>query len=223
MKVDSIMIAEGDNESPGEVKLERIASSSDSGITPDSYAVSVNDIDDADEMLIKESNSWVRKTASKLFEYVKTKLGISDSGDTNTFLNAHGDFASINMPLLIKEINGVMFDRTNHCVSIGSDSGKGMLLLAPYNAVEILLVLSGNCECKYGWCAPEATLSTVMTNDSLRGQTSVSSATASGDRSHLLRRANGNYSSKYSMIYIMPSSFQPESLKVMSIQIVTWL
>lgn len=53
---------------------------------------------DADLIITKEdgANAWVKKTASKLWDYIKGKIGISNGGSANKFLNEQGTFTVVN-------------------------------------------------------------------------------------------------------------------------------
>ena len=91
--VDQIMVAEGSESSPGteDVTLESVTPES-SGFDPDSLSTSTNDTVDADLFITKESGTWVKKAASYVWNYIKTKLGISNSG--STFLRKDGTWAT---------------------------------------------------------------------------------------------------------------------------------
>lgn len=73
---DKIMVASGDSEHPGteEVSFETIPSHGDSGFNPDNLSVSTNTPSDADEIITKESSTWYRKTFSKVWDYIKSKI-----------------------------------------------------------------------------------------------------------------------------------------------------
>lgn len=63
----------------------------------DGLTLSTNDIGNDDVVVTKENNgSWVKKTASKLWDYIKGKIGISNGGSANKFLNERGTFTVVN-------------------------------------------------------------------------------------------------------------------------------
>ena len=55
----------------------------------DGLTLSTNDMGDDDLIVSKENggSAWVKKTAVKLWNYVKTKLGISAQGSTGKYLD----------------------------------------------------------------------------------------------------------------------------------------
>ncbi len=67
------------------------------GFNPDSLSASTNTPVDADLIITKESNTWVKKTFSKVWDYIKSKIGINNSqGSANKFLNEKGTFTVVN-------------------------------------------------------------------------------------------------------------------------------
>lgn len=48
---------------------------------------------DNDVIITKESSTWYKKAFSKIWDYIKAKLGINASGATNKVLNEKGQFA----------------------------------------------------------------------------------------------------------------------------------
>lgn len=68
------------------------------GTDLDSLDSSTNDMADADLIVSKETGgtAWVKKTASKLWDYIKGKIGISNGGSANKFLNEQGTFTVVN-------------------------------------------------------------------------------------------------------------------------------
>lgn len=92
--VEQIMVADGDGDNPDveEVKYENIHDGGGGGTNLDSLPDSTNDISDTDLIVSKENNGWVKKTALKIWNYVKTKLGISDQGSTGKYLDEQGNF-----------------------------------------------------------------------------------------------------------------------------------
>lgn len=92
---EQIMVAEGNEESPGtdNVKLEDV-SKSEGGTNLDSLSDSSNDIDDSDLIVSKEDDTnWVKKTASKVWDYIKSKLDIGTTAD-GTYLNKAGQWST---------------------------------------------------------------------------------------------------------------------------------
>lgn len=92
---EQIMVAEGNEESPGtdNVKLEDV-SKSEGGTNLDSLPDSSNDIDDSDLIVSKEDDiNWVKKTASKVWDYIKSKLDIGTTAD-GTYLNKAGQWST---------------------------------------------------------------------------------------------------------------------------------
>ena len=92
---DQIMVATGDAEHPGveEVTLENIpdhGGSFNPDVLPDSTNVSV----DNDLIITREGTTWYKKAVSKIWDYIKTKLGISSSGSTSKYLNEKGQFTT---------------------------------------------------------------------------------------------------------------------------------
>lgn len=94
--VEQIMVAEGDDLSPGteDVKLEDVEQDGSGGFDPSSLSVSTNTPADADEIVTGESGTWFRKAFSKIWDYIKTKLGISSQGSTGKYLNEQGNFTT---------------------------------------------------------------------------------------------------------------------------------
>lgn len=92
--VDQIMVAEGDELSPGteEVKYESVSGGGGGGYDPDSLPDSTTDTGDNDLFITKESGGWVKKSALRIWNYIKSKLGIASSG--NTFLRKDGAWAT---------------------------------------------------------------------------------------------------------------------------------
>lgn len=67
------------------------------GFDPDSLSASTNTPADADLIITKESNTWVKKTFAKVWDYIKSKIGINNSqGSANKFLNEQGTFTTVN-------------------------------------------------------------------------------------------------------------------------------
>ena len=62
----------------------------------DGLTLSTNDMGDDDLIVSKEDggSSWVKKTADKVWGYVKTKLGISAQGSAGNYLNEQGTFST---------------------------------------------------------------------------------------------------------------------------------
>lgn len=95
--VDQIMVAEGSDVSPGteDVKLENVShEGGGGGFDPSSLDVSTNVPADADEIVTGESGTWYRKAFSKVWNYIKTKIGISSQGDAGKYLNEQGEFTT---------------------------------------------------------------------------------------------------------------------------------
>lgn len=96
--VDQIMVAEGSKTSPGteDVKLENVSheGGGGGGFDPSSLDVSTNVPADADEIVTGESGTWYRKAFSKVWNYIKTKIGISSQGDAGKYLNEQGIFTT---------------------------------------------------------------------------------------------------------------------------------
>lgn len=95
--VEQIMVADGDGDNPDveEVKYETVHDGGGGGGTNlDSLPDSTNDISDEDLIVSKENDGWVKKTALKIWNYVKTKLGISAQGSTGKYLDEQGNFTT---------------------------------------------------------------------------------------------------------------------------------
>lgn len=95
--VEQIMVADGDGDNPDveEVKYENIHDGGGGGTNLDSLPDSTNNISDSDLIVSKENNvGWVKKTALYIWNYVKTKLGISDQGSTGKYLDEQGNFTT---------------------------------------------------------------------------------------------------------------------------------
>ena len=67
---------------PEEVEFETIPSGGGSSFDPNTLPVSTNTPADANEIITSESGTWYRKAFSKVWDYIKSKIGIADSGDT---------------------------------------------------------------------------------------------------------------------------------------------
>lgn len=74
---------------------------------------------DADLIITKEdgANAWVKKTASKLWDYIKGKIGISNGGSANKFLNERGTFTVVNSG----KVYDVEMDSTNENMTLTED------------------------------------------------------------------------------------------------------
>lgn len=96
--VDQIMVAEGSETSPGteDVKLENVSheGGGGGGFDPSSLDASTNTPVDTDEIVTGESGTWYRKAFSKVWAYIKTKIGISSQGDADKYLNEQGEFTT---------------------------------------------------------------------------------------------------------------------------------
>lgn len=66
------------------------------GFNPDSLSDSTNTPADADNIITSESGTWYKKAFSKVWDYIKTKIGISAQGSANKFLNEQGTFTVVN-------------------------------------------------------------------------------------------------------------------------------
>lgn len=68
---------------PEEVEFETIPSGGGgSSFDPNTLPVSTNTPADANEIITSESGTWYRKAFSKVWDYIKSKIGIANSGDT---------------------------------------------------------------------------------------------------------------------------------------------
>lgn len=94
--VDQIMVAAGSEENPGteDVSLENISPYSAGGFNPDDLPDSTANTVDNDLFVSKESGGWVKKNATKIWNYIKTKLGITSSGSTGKYLNEQGGWST---------------------------------------------------------------------------------------------------------------------------------
>lgn len=74
---------------------------------------------DADLIITKEdgATAWVKKTASKLWDYIKGKIGISNGGSANKFLNEQGTFTVVNSG----KVYDVEMDSTNENMTLTED------------------------------------------------------------------------------------------------------
>lgn len=62
----------------------------------DIYEDSTNDIVDADKIVTREDadGTWYKKTFSKVWDYIKSKIGISAQGSTGKYLDEQGNFTT---------------------------------------------------------------------------------------------------------------------------------
>lgn len=92
--IDQIMVANGDSTQTKSIEFEKISDSEvqlELSSLSDSTATPV----DTDLIISKESGGWVKKTFAKMWDWIKTKLGIYSSGSTGKYLNEQGDFTNI--------------------------------------------------------------------------------------------------------------------------------
>ena len=90
--VEQIMVADGDGDNPDveEVKYESIHDGG-GGTNLDSLPDSTNDISDTDLIVSKENDSWVKKTALKIWNYISGKFDFGS--DTTKYLRNDGTWA----------------------------------------------------------------------------------------------------------------------------------
>lgn len=69
---------------------------STTGFNPDNLNTSTNTPTDNDVIITKESSTWYVKAFSKVWDYIKSKIGISSQGSANKFLNEQGTFTTVN-------------------------------------------------------------------------------------------------------------------------------
>ena len=82
----------------GDPNIQRtVPPSPSSGFDPDNLSTSTNTPVDANLFITKESSTWYVKAFSKVWDYIKSKIGIDNSqGSTNKFLNEQGTFTVVN-------------------------------------------------------------------------------------------------------------------------------
>lgn len=114
---NEIMVASGgDEQHPGEPTIENIPGGGSQGgvtgvkgnaestyrdgnvnITQDNIVddTSTNNISDSDVFITKEGNTWYKKTFAKAWDYIKGKIGISEQGSNNKYLDEQGNFTDV--------------------------------------------------------------------------------------------------------------------------------
>ena len=82
----------------GDPNIQRtVPPSPSSGFDPDNLSTSTNTPVDANLFITKESSTWYVKAFSKVWDYIKSKIGIDNSqGSANKFLNEQGTFTVVN-------------------------------------------------------------------------------------------------------------------------------
>lgn len=84
-----------------------LPSPSGGGVNLDDLPASTSDPTDNELVATREANGWVKKTFEKVWNYIKTKLGISSQGSTGKYLNEQGRFTT--PPGTFEQINGLLF------------------------------------------------------------------------------------------------------------------
>lgn len=59
---------------------------------PDNLNDSTNSITDSDEIITKENDEWVKKPILKIWDYIRSKIGLKSNGNGEKYLNEKGEW-----------------------------------------------------------------------------------------------------------------------------------
>ena len=105
------------------------------GTELDSLSDSTTAITDNDKIVSRENanSTWYKKTFSKVWDYIKTKLGISAQGSTSKFLNEKGSFVTPYSVMTANELKtGTATDERTMRADYAKDGIKQIMLECCY-------------------------------------------------------------------------------------------